>query len=98
MYSPTKNKTNYQYRFLGIITTLYTTMQLVADVTAGKIIEIGGIQVSATVFYFPVTFIFSDILTEVYGYSCARRVLYTVLLSSIISGVIYQLVIFLSFG
>ena len=30
-----------QYKFLGIITILYVAFQLVADVTAGKIIALG---------------------------------------------------------
>src|SRR5436190_15650181 len=79
------------YKYLGIITVLYVTMQLISDVTAGKLINIGGYGVSVTVLYFPVTYIFSDILTEVYGYARARSVLWTVMLCSITAGVIYQL-------
>ncbi len=83
------------YKYLGFITILYVTMQLVSDVTAGKIIQLGMFPVSVTVLYFPFTYIFSDILTEVYGYAQARRVLWTVLLSSIIAGVVYQVAVYL---
>ena len=83
------------YKYLGIITALYITFQLISDVTAGKIIELWIFPVSATVLYFPITYIFSDVLTEVYGYAQARRVLWTVLLSSVIAGLMYQLVVFL---
>lgn len=68
-------------------------MQLVSDVTAGKIVELGGFPVSVTALYFPITFIFADVLTEVYGYAAGRRVLWTVLLCSILAGSIYQVVI-----
>ena len=102
--SEDENKTNAvysnfnsekQYRFLGIITALYITFQLVSDITAGKIVTLWLFPVSVTVLYFPVTYIFSDILTEVYGYARARTVLWTVLLCSVLAGLLYQLVVYL---
>ncbi|MBF0283409.1 MAG: VUT family protein [Magnetococcales bacterium] len=74
-----------KYKYLGVITLIYVTFQLVSDVTAGKIINLAGYPVSVTVLYFPFTYILSDILTEVYGYSRARSVLWTVLLCSIVT-------------
>jgi len=83
-----------KYRYLGLITCLYVTMQLVSDVTAGKIINLVSFPVSVTVLYFPITYIFSDILTEVYGYARARSVLWTVLICSVLAGLLYQLVVY----
>jgi uncharacterized integral membrane protein (TIGR00697 family) len=80
-----------QYRFLGIITVLYITFQLVSDVTAGKLISLFGYPVSVTALYFPITYIFADVLTEVYGYAQARKVVWNVLAASILAGLIYQL-------
>lgn len=92
MGSPTEIR---QFKYLGAITVLYVAMQLISDVTAGKIVEIGPFPVSVTVLYFPITFIFADVLTEVYGYAAGRRVLWNVILCSFIAGVIYQIVVFL---
>lgn len=89
------NSPQKQYRYLGLITCLYITMQLVSDVTAGKIVQLWMFPVSVTVLYFPITYIFADILTEVYGYAKARAVLWTVLVASVLAGLIYQLVVFL---
>ena len=83
------------YKYLGLITSLYIAFQLISDVTAGKIVQLGIFTVSATVLYFPVTYIFSDILTEVYGYAKARSVVWQALLVSVIAGIIYQLVVWL---
>lgn len=83
------------YKYLGLITTLYIAFQLISDVTAGKIIQLGIFTVSATVLYFPVTYIFSDILTEVYGYAKARSVVWQALLASVIAGIVYSLVVLL---
>jgi len=84
-----------KYKYLGLITCFYITMQLVSDITAGKIIHVWLFPVSVTVIYFPVTYIFSDVLTEVYGYARARQVVWTVLLCSVLAGLIYQLVVWL---
>lgn len=84
-----------RYKYLGLITCLYVTFQLVSDVTAGKIVHLWLFPVSVTVLYFPVTYIFSDILTEVYGYARARSVLWTVMACSILAGLVYQLVVWL---
>lgn len=84
-----------RFKYLGLIACLYITMQLVSDVTAGKIIALWKFPVSVTVLYFPITYIFSDILTEVYGYARARSVLWIVVISSVLAGLIYQLVVIL---
>src|SRR3989344_705271 len=84
-----------QYKYLGLITALYITFQLVSDITAGKIVKLGIFTVSATVLYFPFTYIFADVLTEVYGYAKARSVVWMVFFSSVIAGLIYVLVVFL---
>jgi queuosine precursor transporter len=83
------------FKYLGLLTMLYVTFQLVSDVTAGKLISLAGVSVSVTVLYFPITYIFSDVLTEVYGYARARAVLWTVVVASVIAGLIYQLVVYL---
>jgi len=83
------------YKYLGIILALYITFQLVSDVSAGKIISLFGLPVSVTVLFFPITYIFADVLTEVYGYAHARSVIWAVFFSSIIAGLIYQLAVYL---
>ena len=84
-----------QYKYLGLLTAIYITLQLVSDISAGKIVQLGIFTVSATVLYFPLTYIFSDILTEVYGYAKARSVIWLVLLSSILAGALYSIVVML---
>lgn len=85
---PTTERT---LRFYWPLICLYITFQLVSDVVAGKLIAVGSYPVSVSVIFFPVTYIFADILTEVYGYARARRALWIVLLCSVIAGACYQL-------
>jgi hypothetical protein len=84
-----------QYKYLNLLLALYLTFQLVSDISAGKIISLFGFPVSVTVLFFPITYIFADLLTEVYGYARSRSVIWTVFFCSIIAGLIYQLVIYL---
>ncbi len=83
-----------RYKYLGLITALYITFQLVSDVAAGKIVQLWVFPVSVSILFFPFTYIFSDILTEVYGYARSRRVVWTVLLASVIAGLLYQIAAF----
>jgi uncharacterized integral membrane protein (TIGR00697 family) len=83
------------YKYLELLTILYVTFQLVSDVTAGKIVALGIFTVSVTALYFPVTFIFGDVLTEVYGYAYGRNVVWKVFLCSVLAALVYQLVVWL---
>ena len=81
------------YRLLTLFLVLNITFQLISDATAGKIIDLLGYPVSITVLYFPIVYIISDIVTEVYGYAQARKILWLTLLSSVTAGVFYQLAV-----
>lgn len=86
------------YKYLFLLCILNIVMQMVSDVTAGRIMTVYGLAVSVTVIYFPLTYIFSDIITEVYGFKAARQVLYLTLSSSILAGLAYQLAIIMPAG
>jgi len=87
---PTQSSTDRvrTYKWLGLIAIFYVTFQLASDVTAGKITNVFGFPVSVTVLWFPITYIFADILTEVYGYARARSVVWNVFFSSVTAGII----------
>ncbi|MBS3099322.1 queuosine precursor transporter, partial [Candidatus Pacearchaeota archaeon] len=84
-----------QYKYLGLITALAITFKLLNDVTAGKLVQLGIFSVSAATIFFPITYILSDIFTEVYGYSKARSRVWLLLLCSVIAGIVYSIVAFL---
>lgn len=65
-----------KFKFLGLLTGLNVTLLLVSDFTGARIIGLGGVGVSVTVLYFPLTYLIGDLLTEVYGYACSRRVIW----------------------
>ena len=66
---------NISYR-LVIITALFVTCLITANIISVKMISLGPFIVFAGVFVFPLSYIVGDVLTEVYGYRVARRVIW----------------------
>ena len=73
-----------QYRFFDFIVAIFVTVLLVSNVaSSAKIVDLGfsllGVKMAfdAGTILFPVSYIFGDILTEVYGYRRSRRAIWT---------------------
>lgn len=71
-----------RFKYLDIILGVFVSVLLVSNVaSAAKIVELGQLGPLALTFdagtlIFPLSYIFSDVLTEVYGYSVSRRVIW----------------------
>ncbi len=65
----------YSYWFV-LVVALFVTSLITANVTAVKLIGVFGLVLPAGVVIFPISYIFGDVLTEVYGYRMARRVIW----------------------
>lgn len=59
-----------------VISTVFVTCLITANIIAVKLILFLGFLVPAGIIVFPLSYLFGDILTEVYGYSAARRVIW----------------------
>ncbi|MBX5452257.1 MAG: queuosine precursor transporter [Thermogemmatispora sp.] len=58
------------------IAALFVTCLITANIIAVKIIAFAGLLVPAGIIVFPLSYLFGDVLTEVYGYAAARRVIW----------------------
>ena len=58
------------------IAAVFVTSLVVANIIAVKIVSLGPVILPAAILIFPISYIFGDILTEVYGYARARRVIW----------------------
>ena len=74
---------NVSPRFL-VISAIFVTSLITANTIAVKIISVGPFLLPAAVIVFPLSYIFGDILTEVYGYRWARRVIWLGFLCNLI--------------
>jgi uncharacterized integral membrane protein (TIGR00697 family) len=63
-------------RWLPLIAAVFVTSLIIANLIAVKLVSIGPLVLPAAILIFPVSYIFGDILTEVYGYARARRVIW----------------------
>jgi len=59
------------------VSTIFIACLVSANIIAVKLVSIAGLVLPAAVVIFPITYIFGDILTEVYGYQRARLVIWT---------------------
>jgi uncharacterized integral membrane protein (TIGR00697 family) len=74
---------NISYR-LVIITAVFITCLITANIIAVKVISLGPFILPAAIFVFPLSYIFGDVLTEVYGYRVARRVIWLAFICNLI--------------
>ena len=76
-----------QFRFLDALTTAFVVILLVSNLIAQKLIRIGPIPLGAhlhlpafstsgAIVLFPITYIFGDVFTEIYGYAASRRAIW----------------------
>src|SRR5579871_1200217 len=71
-----------RYKYLDALTTAFVVILLVSNLVAQKVCllgpfpVIGSLPVSGAVLLFPVTYIFGDVFTEVYGYAASRRAIW----------------------
>jgi len=55
---------------------VFITCLITANITAVKLVGVFGLVLPAAIIIFPISYIFGDVLTEVYGYRQARRVIW----------------------
>jgi len=61
---------------LVVIAAIFVTCLITANIVGVKVISFGLFILPAAVVLFPLSYIFGDILTEVYGYRWARKVIW----------------------
>lgn len=69
---------------LVIITAIFITCLITANVIAVKLVSFGPVILPAAIFIFPLSYIFGDVLTEVYGYRQARQVIWLAFICNLI--------------
>jgi len=62
-------------RFVAVV-ALFVTALITSNIIAVKLIDVAGLILPAAIVIFPISYILGDVLTEVYGYRAARRVIW----------------------
>jgi queuosine precursor transporter len=75
-----------------IIAAVFVALLLLSNISAVKLIEFGPLITDGGLFLFPLVYVAGDILTEVYGFKAARRVIYTGFAVGVLAAFTYWLV------
>lgn len=66
-----------QYKYYDLVMAAFVAVLLCANlIGASKRTIVGGFTFGAGILFFPISYVFGDILTEVYGYARSRRVIW----------------------
>ena len=65
-----------QNKFILLLSFLYLNLILLSNIIGSKLTSLGSFEFPAVLYFFPITFILGDVITEVYGYSVARFVIW----------------------
>ena len=80
------------YRHLGTITALFVAVLLISNVASAKIVDFGWFTFDGGTLLFPLSYIFGDVLTEVYGYKASRKVIWLGFISALVMSVVFIIV------
>jgi len=64
-------------KLLPIITGIFVGVLILSNILASKMIQLGPFVFDGGTLLFPLSYIFGDVLTEVYGYKASRKVIWT---------------------
>ncbi len=64
------------YKLLPLLSMIYISILISAIILSPHLITIGDFTEPGGILLFPITYIIADIISEVYGYTCIRRLIY----------------------
>ena len=67
---------NTNFKYLTITSVIFVSVLLISNIAAQKLVPVGPFVFTAGIFLFPISYIFGDILTEVYGYKNTRKIIW----------------------
>ncbi|HEX3799326.1 MAG TPA: queuosine precursor transporter [Verrucomicrobiae bacterium] len=79
----TESERDWVPKHYDIITISFVTTLLVSNLLATKLFQCGPAIFSAGILVFPISYIFGDVLTEVYGFNRTRRIIYMGLIANV---------------
>lgn len=97
--APNKDNRLTPYQYVDIVTVIFTLVLVISNIaSSAKIIDWGisifniPLSFDAGTLLFPISYIFGDILTEVYGFKRARRIIWIGFICLVFSALIFWLI------
>lgn len=76
-------------------TVLFTSCILISNIISGKMFQVGPWALPCAVLLFPISYIMSDVIAEVYGFKAARRTMWLGFAMNLLMVVMFQITIIL---
>jgi len=80
------------YKYLGAISVFFVSVLLISNVASSKIVDLKWLVFDGGTLLFPLSYIFGDILTEVYGYKKSRQIIWLGFFMALLMSVIFIIV------
>jgi uncharacterized integral membrane protein (TIGR00697 family) len=64
------------FKYYELLVNAFVVILLISNLVAQKLVQVGPFTLSGAQILFPVTYIFGDVFTEVYGYKGSRRAIW----------------------
>jgi uncharacterized integral membrane protein (TIGR00697 family) len=80
------------YRYYDLIVASFVAVLLISNIASTKILALGPLSFDGGTLLFPISYIFGDILTEVYGYARGRRVIHAGFVANLVMALFLALV------
>lgn len=81
-----------QSKYFLYIAILFVAVLMISNTTAVKLVAFGPFVLSGAILVFPISYIFGDVLTEVYGYKASRKIIWSGFVALILMSFCYWLV------
>ena len=78
--------------YFPLVSAVFVGLLLISNVGAVKLISAGPLIVDGGAFLFPLVYVAGDVLTEVYGFKAARRVIFTGFAMAVLAAITLYLV------
>lgn len=91
--APAPDRKLVQFKYYDMLVSAFVAVLMVSNIVAPKFIAVGWLRFSGAQLLFPITYIFGDVFTEVYGYAAARRAIWNGFFGSALLAVISMIVV-----
>lgn len=83
---------NTQNRYFDVLVALFVAVLLISNIASTKILTLWKFTFDGGTILFPLSYIFGDILTEVYGFKRSRRVIWLGFISALLMSLVLYIV------
>lgn len=80
------------YKYLSSISVFFVSVLLISNVASSKIVDLHWFTFDGGTLLFPLSYIFGDVLTEVYGYKKSRQVIWLGFFAAILMSLVFFIV------